>query len=545
MGKGFNLADTFGAALQNVPNSGTAQITPIDIDLLYADPKNFYRIDPDDVSRLADSISDVGVRQPLDVRPHPDLPGSYMVISGHRRRQAILQLVADGREDLRMVPCVVDTTEGTPEVWEYKLILGNAETRKLSDAELAEQAAHLTDVLYALKQQGYSFSGRMRDIVAEACQVSKSKLARLKVIQERLYDPIRRGWEAGILSEASAYLLAQQDPKIQETVHRKYSSTAWDMTTEDLQKVIDRCKSDALDKSIDKLDEIIRKKKQPERSPVDAGKDYVEQLRKEDERFFNQLRKVASSFICGLVRDLPTTRRDSIDRLRIANRSRGFAGGGCDGDGSNKGLTLDSLGKHPITRSWTDVWDMLALIALHDYTQNREAKAQNLRERDNLNDLRARLESAPMVRWNHRQVKPPENATLLTSYFTSAGSIVYRVAVWTGKRWVDPANQKKELTGLQVDRWMRIPVFGQVFVEDSTPAAVPAAAASLSGWCPADTPPTHPCDCVVEFDLGDGHLDKILCRWDGDTYCWRNDSHRVDMQPVKWIELPEDAEGGS
>lgn len=544
MGKGFNIADTFGEVLKNVPNSGTAQITPIDIDLLYADPKNFYRIDPDDVSRLADSISDVGVRQPLDVRPHPDLPGSYMVISGHRRRQAILQLVADGREDLRMVPCVVDTTEGTPEVWEYKLILGNAETRKLSDAELAEQAAHLTDVLYALKQQGYSFSGRMRDIVAEACQVSKSKLARLKVIQERLYDPIRRGWEAGILSEASAYLLAQQDPKIQETVHRKYSSTAWDMTTEDLQKVIDRCKSDALDKSIDKLDEIIREKKQPERSLVDAGKDYVEQLKKEDERFFSQLHKVASGFINGLVRNLPTTRRDSIDRLRIANRTHGFAGGGVDGHGSNKGLTLDDLGKHPITRSWTDVWDMLALIALHDYTQNRDAKAQNLRERDNLNDLREKLESAPMVRWNPGQVKPPVNVKVLTSNLTNQG-IVYRAAVWTGEHWVDPANRKKELTGLQVGSWMRIPEVSQLFVEDSTPAAVPAAAASLSGWCPADTPPTHPCDCVVEFDLGDGHLDKILCRWDGDTYRWRNDSHRVAMQPIRWTEVPADDVAGT
>lgn len=545
MGKGFNIADTFGEALKNVPNSGTGRESLIhpDIDRLHDDPNNFYSMEG--LDDLAANIELIGLQQPIRVRPDPKHENHFIIVSGHRRTAALRRLLQDKeRTEWRCPPCIVEQDTVSPAMQELRLIYANSATREMSGADKAKQAERVTALLYELKEQGYEFPGRMRDHVAEACRISKSKLARLKVIQENLYGPIKRAWDGGILSEASAYLLAQQDLKTQETVHRKYSSTAWDMTTEDLQKVIDRCKSDALAKSIDKLDEIIRKKKQPERSPVDAGKDYVEQLRKEDERFFNQLRKVASSFICGLVRDLPTTRRDSIDRLRIANRSRGFAGGGCDGGGSNKGLTLDSLGKHPITRSWTDVWDMLALIALHDYTQNREAKAQNLRERNNLDDLRARLESAPMVRWEAGQVKPPVNVKVLTSNITNLG-IVYRAAVWTGERWVDPANRKKELTGLQVGSWMRIPDVTQLFLEDSAPAAVSAAATSLPGWCPADTPPTHPCDCVVEFDLGDGHLDKILCRWDGDTYCWRNDSHRVDMQPIRWTEVPADDVAGT
>ena len=544
MGKGFNLADTFGGVLKNVPNSGTAQITPIDIDLLYADPKNFYRIDPDDVSRLADSISDVGVRQPLDVRPHPDLPGSYMVISGHRRRQAILQLVADGREDLRMVPCVVDTTEGTPEVWEYKLILGNAETRKLSDSELAEQAAHLTEVLYALKKQGYPFSGRMRDIVAEACQVSKSKLATLKVIRENLCDVYTLAWKGGLLSNASAHLLAQQSKEIQLAVHRKYNSTAWDMTTEDLQKVIDRCKSDALDKSIDKLDEIIREKKQPEQSLVDAGKDYVKQLQKDDARFYSQLTKAADSFFSWFhVPSGYTTRRDLIDSMRETFRHYGSAGGAADYDCDNKGVVMDSLSKHPIRRSWTDVWDMLAIIALQRCIARQDAQESLDAERAHIQRERKSLEAAPVIRWESRGSTPPEGKPILTVNMTNVG-VIYRAAVWDGQHFVDPANRKKELTGLQFHMWMEIPLGNEV----ARPSEGPTGQMMIMGWMPGGTNPAHPCNCVTKFEVNDEHgrfATQMLCRWNGENFCFPHNGATIDMQPVKWIELPEDAEGGS
>ena len=53
----------------------------------------------------------------------------------------------------------------------------------------------------------------MRDHVAEACKVSKSKLSRLAVIRDRLAPDIRKayweGGEKGRLNESAAYELAR------------------------------------------------------------------------------------------------------------------------------------------------------------------------------------------------------------------------------------------------------------------------------------------------------------------------------------------------
>lgn len=49
-----------------------------------------------------------------------------------------------------------------------------------------ERKHAILDKINELKEEGVEFPGRMRDHVAEACKVSKSKIARLKVIREGL-----------------------------------------------------------------------------------------------------------------------------------------------------------------------------------------------------------------------------------------------------------------------------------------------------------------------------------------------------------------------
>lgn len=532
MGKGFNLAETFGEALVSKSGTGPEQLIHPDIDRLHDDPSNFYSMEG--LDDLAANIELIGLQQPIRVRPDPEHKNHFIIVSGHRRTAALRRLLRDeDRLEWRCPPCIVEQDAVSPAMQELRLIYANSATREMSDADKAKQAERVEAILYELQEQGYEFPGRMRDHVAEACRISKSKLARLKVIREKLYEPIKRAWEAGQISEASAYLLAQQDPKIQETVHRKYSSTAWHMTTDDLAKVVDRCKSDALNKALDNFDKIIHKDQAPEKTMAEIGEDYVAQLQREDKRVYEVLRKCADRFICGLVKG-QTTRRDSIELLRVGMRNSAWAGGGVDCDARNDGLTVDSLSRHPIKRSWTEVWDVLALIALQEWSVNSESSAKNTREREALQNMREKIEHAPVIQWMPGQAKPPENVTLLTSNYTNVG-IVYRAAVWTGERWVDPANRKKELTGLQVGSWMRVPERHQTFVEGPASDSAPAAA---GGWIPAETLPDHPCECVTEFVLGGGYLDKILCRWDGDTWRWRNDDHLIDMPAIRWCEVP-------
>ena len=195
--------------LAAVPESGTReQLVYIDVDDLAPDPKNFYSLS--DMEGLMSNIALFGVQQPLRVRDDPEDLGRYVIVSGHRRREAVRRLVEeDEREDLRELPCIVEAITGSEALRELRLIYGNSDTRKMTGAEISEQARRVEELLYQLKEEGYDFPGRMRDHVAEACRVSKSKLSRLKVIREKLHPAVLEHWKQGYLAESVAYAMAQ------------------------------------------------------------------------------------------------------------------------------------------------------------------------------------------------------------------------------------------------------------------------------------------------------------------------------------------------
>lgn len=90
------------------------------------------------------------------------------------------------------------------------MIFANSSTRKLTSAEIGEQAERVEALLYQLKEDGFEFpEGRMRDVVAAACNTHGSKLARIKVIREHLLSNLRPAWDGGKMPEQAAYALAQ------------------------------------------------------------------------------------------------------------------------------------------------------------------------------------------------------------------------------------------------------------------------------------------------------------------------------------------------
>lgn len=211
--KSFNLAEALGA----VPDLGTIstgreQIEYIDIDRIDDDPNNFYELSG--LDELAANIELCGLQQPIRVRAVEN--GRFVIVSGHRRRAAIRKLVEDGRSDLRELPCIRERETGSTALQELRLIYANSDTRKLTSAEISKQAERVEALLYQLKEEGYDFPGRMRDHVAEACKVSKSKLSRLKVIRENLTKKLKKDWEKGKIHESSAYAFAQKPVDVQD-----------------------------------------------------------------------------------------------------------------------------------------------------------------------------------------------------------------------------------------------------------------------------------------------------------------------------------------
>ena len=231
--KGFNLAEALGAVA--VPDLGTAagdreQIEYIDIDRIDDDPNNFYELSS--LDELAANIELLGLQQPIRVRTAPENNDRVIIVSGHRRRAAIRKLVDDGRTDLREIPCIRERSEGSAALQELRLIYANSDTRKLTSAEISKQAERVEILLYQLKEEGYEFPGRMRDYVAEACKVSKSKLARLKVIRKNLIPHLKKLWEKGKMNEAVAYACAQCSADMQRQLI-EYSKQCQYYTTPD------------------------------------------------------------------------------------------------------------------------------------------------------------------------------------------------------------------------------------------------------------------------------------------------------------------------
>lgn len=213
MAKGFDITSLFGDAAAVSKSDTDRTVKMIDIDQLQANEKNFYKVGKKDLDDLKSSIEISGILDPPSVcKADGD---KYRIISGHRRCEAVRQLVKEGRKDLRMVPCFIRSPQSA-EMEELELIWANATSRVLSSPELAQQAARVEELLYQLKEQGVEFPGRMRDHVAQACKISRTKLANLHAIQTNLRAPLLDMWRKRTLNDAQALELSRLDGGLQD-----------------------------------------------------------------------------------------------------------------------------------------------------------------------------------------------------------------------------------------------------------------------------------------------------------------------------------------
>ena len=210
-----NDSATVGAMFGTSKNEAAPEMRMIAWDKIRANAANFYSVD--DVEELVNSIKMHGLLDPVVVTRQGD--GSYLLISGHRRHRAWGILREEDPVLFAEIPAIVrEFSSG--HMAELALIMANSSARRLRAPELSRQAQRVEELLYELKEQGYSFPGRMRDQVAKACDVSATKLARLKVIRDRLSESWAPIWEGGELPEATAYELAQGAPEFQERIFR-------------------------------------------------------------------------------------------------------------------------------------------------------------------------------------------------------------------------------------------------------------------------------------------------------------------------------------
>lgn len=337
-------------------DTGLEQIEYIPIDKIDPDDRNFYSVD--DVSELAASIELVGLQQPLRVRSGER--GHVTVVSGHRRRAAILLIRAGGSTMFeRGVPCIRERGDVSKEWQELKLIYGNSATRILSASEISIQSEKVTEILGKLEEQGVKFPGRTRDHVAAILQTSKSRVGRLHAIRANLVPELLQEFDGGGLGETVAYRLSQEEATVQHDLAARLGPAVRGLTGDSAEKVLGQIKQP-----------LVTKPLEPDANKaIDGLKRYLDEREKEDREFWKLMQQdtadslILRSFSAGAA----PLRKNNINMLRMDARNSSRWTDTEHWTASNKGLAIGPGEK--IARTWTEVYDAVAAIAISRWRQ--------------------------------------------------------------------------------------------------------------------------------------------------------------------------------
>ena len=114
-------------AMPELFGASTGQPLSLPIDAIDEDPDQpRSEFDPESLQALADTIAARGIRQPISVRPHPTVPGRWMLNFGARR------LRASRLAGLTHIPAFVDETADS-----YDQVIENEQRESLKPMELA------------------------------------------------------------------------------------------------------------------------------------------------------------------------------------------------------------------------------------------------------------------------------------------------------------------------------------------------------------------------------------------------------------------------
>lgn len=208
------------------------QILYLDITELKASKENFYGIR--DLETLKASIALKGLLQPLLVTEGEE--GRYTVLGGGRRRQAIEELVNEGREDLRKVPCIVSDTrlqgeeaEDREEDREMKELLSRLDIisansfREKTDWEKLEETVQIGSIIKNLKRLG-KIKGNVREMQAKLSGTTGTQIARYNAILNNLSEELTEAFKNNDFGISVAYELSR--------LTEEYQKQAWELFLE-------------------------------------------------------------------------------------------------------------------------------------------------------------------------------------------------------------------------------------------------------------------------------------------------------------------------
>lgn len=473
----------FAEGFEKVSESDTPQLIRIPLADIVPDERNFYRING--VDELAASIELVGLQEPLVVRRDG---AKYRVVSGHRRRAALQQLVERGKTQFETVPCMEETDEISAEEQEVRLILGNATSRQLTPLEISQQSDRLDRLFRRMEEQGQRIDGRKRDIKARLLGVPATKLAELDVIRDKLQEPFAGQFARSELTQSAAYNIARLPVDVQGDLNLALGNRG---------KPVEGTAAGRLVRNYAQI-------YQQATAPCPTGGSVCGNLR---------------GFLRGAARP---------------NASWRSCEGGCcckcQHRESCPGVCAAAKKQNEKDRFDRQRASQLELAAKEQ--KKRENMASN---RDHAKRLLRAAEAAGLqndatLHLDCRNVSVAELRWWCAGNFGSFPiTSEDNVTPWSRERLRDLAKKLQCSTDY---------ILG--LTEELHPAPTPEEGQlHLMAWMPGGTTPAHSCTVVMEFDLGSPTLERRLGFFSAPDGVFKINSDKIERQPTRWVELPE------
>lgn len=185
----------------------TQKVTVTRVAHIHPNPGNI-REDLGDLTELAASIRAHGILQPLIVEPHPDKPGQYRLLAGHRR------LAAAKRAHVQAVPVIVRRSVSDDVAIELMLV-ENCQRRNLGAMETAE-------ALEALRNRGYTVTQ-----IARNTGMAQGRVSYFLALLD-LDDKAREKVRSGDLRASHAVTAVRQVRKQQRRQRGSTATYAWE-----------------------------------------------------------------------------------------------------------------------------------------------------------------------------------------------------------------------------------------------------------------------------------------------------------------------------
>ena len=196
----------------DLPEQKTVYRNPED---LIPSKDNFYSTE--DTEKLKRSIRALGILQPLLIE---ERDGKDYLLAGHRRRKCCLELIKEGLERFKRIPCVykpkieLSAETETDEIVRKMVIIQSNTYREKTDWEKMTESLQMEELVKELREKT-DLEGKTREIVSDLIGVSSTQIGRYHSISSNLSGELMDAFKQNKLNVSTAAELAGLNEKYQ------------------------------------------------------------------------------------------------------------------------------------------------------------------------------------------------------------------------------------------------------------------------------------------------------------------------------------------